>query len=163
VNRRAAAATSRTAIVAGLSLLAVAGCVWLRGAVGVSLVDGGSMRPALQPGDVLVYERHIPVVGPGDVVVFPRHGWPGGVAHRVVEVRPGDLLLTRGDANPVADRDPVPRTQLMGRVFAFVPSGRVAGSVASVMRRWYNRRPIAHKATTERRRSQAAVTGIGLR
>jgi signal peptidase I len=119
--------------------------------VGVSLVDGGSMRPALQQGDVLLYARAAPRVTSGDVVVFARHGWPGGVAHRVVAVGPGDLLLTRGDANPIVDRDPVPRAQLMGRVVAFLPSGRAAAAVASALRRWYTHIPIAHKATTERR------------
>jgi signal peptidase I len=162
-RRRVAKSVVGVTLLAAASLLALAGCVWLRGVVGVSLVDGGSMRPALQPGDVLLYERRVPVVAAGDVVVFSRSGWPGGVAHRVIEVRPGDLLLTRGDANPVADRDPVPRARLVGRVVAFVPSGRAAGSVASVLRRWYTDIPIAHKATTERRLSLSAVTGIGLR
>ena len=93
-------------------------------------------------------------VGEGDIVVFPRTGWPGGVAHRVSRVEPGDLLETKGDANPVADRDPVPIGALAGRVVARVPSGARGSAVARALGRWYTRIPIAQQAMTERRSAQ---------
>lgn len=152
-----------TSIGIAACLLVAAGCLALRGFVGVSIVSGDSMRPALAPGDMLVYRRQAWPVRTGDVVVVERTGWPGGIAHRVVGIDPAGSLLTRGDANPVEDAAPVPRGMVAGRVVIIVPAGRAAGAVASAVRRWYTHVPIAHEATTERRLSPRAVTGIGLR
>jgi signal peptidase I len=111
-------------------LAIVVGALAARSAFAIALVDGSSMRPALEPADVLVMERHPGTVGRGDVVVFKRPGWPGGVAHRVVALLPGGLLATRGDANPVGDRDPVARAALIGRVVGIVRTGVVARDLA---------------------------------
>jgi len=117
-----------------IALVAVIACsVAARAAFGVSVVDGGSMRPALEPADILITERHPRRVAAGDVVVFSRAGWSGGVAHRVTAVLPGGLLTTRGDANPVPDRDPIGSEAIVGRVVARVPSGALARRVASTV------------------------------
>ncbi|HEY1206197.1 MAG: S26 family signal peptidase [Bryobacteraceae bacterium] len=76
-------------------------------------VLGGSMLPALWPGDV-VDIRAVPFAEllPGEIAVFHRDSrvW----AHRVVENN-GAALLTRGDAVP-QDDPPVLPEHLMGRV-----------------------------------------------
>ena len=147
----------RVVVTAAASAAIVAAALAGRAAFGVCVVDGGSMRPALEPADVLVFERHPRAVAAGDVVVFPRAGWPGGVAHRVTLVLPGGLLTTRGDANPVPDREPVRTRSLIGRVVARVPSGAVGASVATALRRWYTHEPIEQQAMTEMRSADEAV------
>ena len=101
------------------------------------------MSPTFEPADILVTQRHPKRVLVGDVVVFPRAGWPGGVAHRVTAVLPKGLLVTRGDDNPIADRDPLASSSITGRVIARVPVGALVRRVASVLRRWYTHPPIA--------------------
>jgi signal peptidase I len=125
----------------GASLLSLTVLVWACSVVGVSVVQGSSMAPSLVPGDLLVFERVARSVSPGDVVVIPRPGWPAGVAHRVVRGSAAGVLQTKGDANPVPDRDPVMQAALLGRVVARVPSGALARAVAVRLRRWYTRVP----------------------
>ncbi len=83
-------------------------------------VLGGSMLPALWPGDVLNIEA-VPFeeLRPGAIAVFERDGrvW----AHRVAGNR-GGTLVTRGDALS-QDDPPVLPEHLMGRV-ASVERGR---------------------------------------
>jgi signal peptidase I len=138
-------------------LVGTAAVIAVRSSFGVCMVDGGSMRPALESADLLVTERHPARVVAGDVVVFPRPGWPGGVAHRVREVVGGGLLATSGDANPVPDREPVAVRALLGRVILRIPTGLLARRVASALPRWYTHEPIAQQATTEMRPMHRAV------
>lgn len=84
------------------------------------------MRPSIQPGDVCV----VLLVGRpprvGDVVLYERSGWPGGVLHRVIEVRwPEATYRLQGDANPTPDRDAVDRARVRGRVVAVARTGRM--------------------------------------
>jgi signal peptidase len=149
--KRAIRPGARVARAAGAGVLSVTVLAWAWSAAGVSVVQGASMAPALMPGDIVVFERVVRTVSAGDIVVFPRPGWPGGVAHRVQSVSPAGHLLTRGDANPAPDRDPVLRGSLYGRVVARAPSGAWARAVARRLRRWYSREPIAQQAMTEMR------------
>ena len=93
----------------------------------VAVVGGGSMRPSIQPGDVLVYEGRSDAE-PGDVVVFRSSGG-SLVAHRVLRVLAHGLLVTRGDANPVPDRRCVEPENVEGVVRCVVPLGRVAHAI----------------------------------
>jgi signal peptidase I len=75
--------------------------------VGGFTVLSGSMRPAFDPGDILI-TRLEPVTGlkVGDVVVIRPPGEKAHVAHRIVAItgnpsRP--ILQTKGDANPAWD------------------------------------------------------------
>ncbi|MFQ5664056.1 MAG: signal peptidase I [Terriglobia bacterium] len=80
-------------------------------------VFGGSMRPWLRPGDILLVRREHPVrVRPGEIVLYARGG--ALFAHRVI--RKGwqagqPLLVTKGDAFPEAD-PAVSSEELLGRV-----------------------------------------------
>lgn len=77
--------------------------------VGVTTVLTGSMRPAIDPGDLVVTRiTQGSAVATGDVVVVTSGNEQ--VAHRVVEIRPLNglnRLTTKGDANPTIDIDPV--------------------------------------------------------
>lgn len=77
--------------------------------IGVTTVLTGSMRPAIDPGDLVVTKRSAAsTVGIGDVIVAQAGAM--AFAHRVVDVRPISGLTrftTRGDANPAIDIDPV--------------------------------------------------------
>ena len=77
---------------------------------GFSPILTGSMEPKAQPGDVFI-TRLVPVttVVPGDIIAVNNQATGVYYSHRVVEVRDinGTLrIITKGDANESADRDP---------------------------------------------------------
>lgn len=96
---------------------------------GVLYVEGGSMKPALHPGDLIVYRRigHGPTRG--DLVVFRHDG--ALVVHRVIHIDECGLLTTRGDANGSTDPEPVDPDDVCGTVLAVLPAGRLAGSLVA--------------------------------
>ena len=80
----------------------------LSGRWGFVPVLTGSMRPAIQPGDlVLVSPEPLAAVRPGQILDFQPPGERGAsVVHRVVSVSQGatgPTIRTRGDANNVVD------------------------------------------------------------
>ncbi|HVT77062.1 MAG TPA: signal peptidase I [Acidimicrobiales bacterium] len=97
-------------------------------AFGWRLVDvlSGSMTPTYPARSVLALEAVNPSrVRAGDVIAFHRGDDPRTlVTHRVVRVQrsAGQLsFVTKGDANDAADRDPVPASELRGRVVFGAP------------------------------------------
>lgn len=100
-----------------ITLLAVAFLPRPFGFTGTTIVTG-SMTPVIQPGDVaLVWplDEYLP----GQVILFPNPAHPEQqVMHRIAEVRADGMLVTKGDANQVADSTPVdPRTVIgVGRI-----------------------------------------------
>ncbi|HVV36253.1 MAG TPA: signal peptidase I [Acidimicrobiales bacterium] len=97
-------------------------------AFGWRLVDvlSGSMTPTYPARSVLALEAVNPSrVRAGDVIAFHRGDDPRTlVTHRVVRVQHsgGQLsFVTKGDANSDADRDPVPASELRGRVVFGAP------------------------------------------
>jgi signal peptidase I len=86
------------------------------------LVTGGSMRPSIQPADVVVYRTGCePEVG--EAVVFETDA--GLVVHRVVRSVGPRSFVTRGDANPVEVREPIDRTAVRGEVRVVLGTGRL--------------------------------------
>lgn len=87
-------------------------------------IRGGSMVPALYPGDLVVVRRGGSASFPGTIVAFDTEAH-GRVVHRVT--RPAGMggIWTRGDANAVADFRPVAARAIRGPVVAVVPLGRV--------------------------------------
>ena len=78
------------------------------GSYRTTTVLSGSMRPTLDPGDVVIA---VPTpsekVRPGDIVTFQLPDGSGNVTHRVVDVDRSDgkiTVTTKGDANEAADR-----------------------------------------------------------
>ena len=77
--------------------------------IGVTTVLTGSMRPAINPGDLVITSMSAASsIGVGDVVVVNSGDVP--IAHRVIDVRVVsglNRLTTKGDANALIDTDPV--------------------------------------------------------
>jgi signal peptidase len=88
-----------------------------------STVAGGSMSPALKLGDMVVVAKVSPdVIREGDIIEF-RQG-EMMVIHRVIEIQETEgskFFITKGDANSIADIDPVSPEQVKGRVMLNVP------------------------------------------
>jgi signal peptidase len=85
-------------------------------------VAGWSMSPTLWPGDVvLVRVGSRPISG--DIVLVQASGHQP-VLHRVVDLMDGGFARTKGDANDVADLEPVAPGEIRGRAVAVVPLGR---------------------------------------
>ena len=82
-----------------------------------AVVVTGSMSPAIEPGDLVVCRRSTDYAV-GDVITF--HSGASLVTHRIVGSTP-DSYITQGDANYVADADPVPRGAIVGKVVFTVP------------------------------------------
>ena len=82
-----------------------------------AVVVTGSMSPAIEPGDLVVCRRSADYAV-GDVITF-RSG-ASLVTHRIVGDT-SDGFTTQGDANNVADADPVPRGAIVGKVVFTVP------------------------------------------
>ncbi len=114
-----------------------AGVLWLVVALthGVAIVGGGSMRPVLHSGDIVVYRRGAQNVAVGDLVVFTHPGWSGGVVHRVVSIARNGSLVTRGDANATEDSEPVSRDRVKGVAMAVVPTGKAVDLVTAASKR----------------------------
>lgn len=93
-------------IVSCLALLA-GGVAIASGAVHLTPVLSGSMRPGLQPGDVVITKR-VPTsaIRVGDVIVFHPPGSAELKVHRIATLERTDsgiAFTTKGDANNVAD------------------------------------------------------------
>ncbi|MFJ5111569.1 S26 family signal peptidase [Streptomyces sp. NPDC088551] len=88
------------------------------------VVQSGSMRPALAPGDVVLYQPpqrdRTPAVG--QIVLAQDPTRPSRLlTHRVHQVLPNGDLITKGDANSTADSTPVRPTALQGVARLRVP------------------------------------------
>lgn len=95
----------------------------------------GSMRPNIQPGDV-VMDRPMKVsdADVGDVVTFSDPSRNGAlVTHRIRSITRGPLqtdVETRGDANNVSERWSIKTTDKVGRVVYVIPKvGHVANRI----------------------------------
>jgi nickel-type superoxide dismutase maturation protease len=118
----------RSSLLAAGALALAAGAAVLVRAVGRVEVAGGSMRPALEPGDRLLLVRRRSY-RPGAVVAVadPRDGRL--LVKRVAAVEPDGRLLVTGD-DPEASTDsrtfgPVPRSLVRGQaVHRYAPRSR---------------------------------------
>ena len=95
-------------------------------------VAGGSMRPTLQPGDLVVLRGVDPkALRKGDIVAVhvPKdaqstYSLPGNVVHRIVKIgrdANGLVFTTKGDANSGADVFQTPASQVIGKEVLAVP------------------------------------------
>lgn len=94
-------------------------------------VDGGSMAPTYERGDLVVVDpARVETVAVGDVVTVRR---PSGVlyTHRVEGVDADGQITTRGDANPVADIPAVKAGDILGVVTAHIARPWAAVIVAA--------------------------------
>jgi signal peptidase I len=91
-----------------------------------SVARGASMLPAVFPGDTLeIHRRHFGQIRTGDVVLATNQGHL--CTHRVAreEIRCGRrVFITRGDAVPREDEQPISEDEFLGRVEFVVRRGR---------------------------------------
>ncbi len=88
-----------------------------------SVVQTGSMRPLLQPGDVVV-ARPVPVsrLRPGQVLLVSDPDQQHRLRlHRLVRFAADGSLVLRGDANPADDSSPVPVAAVHGVAVLRIP------------------------------------------
>lgn len=97
----------------------------------------GSMRPVLEPGDMIIVKAVVPEeVRVGDIATY-RIDRSKFVTHRVIEVFSSNgekYFRTKGDANNVADDNLVSRDQLVGKMALRIPYG---GYVANFLKTPY--------------------------
>ena len=114
-------ATSALALL-GLGLLA--GLLFIRlDSLRLEPVLSGSMRPGIQPGDLAVVQPvRISKLRVGEVVAYLPPGRATPVVHRIVSID-AHGMVTKGDANPVADPWGRVRTQQtsVDRLVAVLP------------------------------------------
>lgn len=97
-----------------------------------SVLMSGSMSPALEAGDVVLFEELDPAeVGIGNVILFETPGRPDVLtAHRVTAVDAlARLITTQGDANRDVDSSQVPFDSVKG-------SGRIAVPLIGLPTMW---------------------------
>lgn len=88
-----------------------------------TVVQTGSMRPLLHPGDVVV-ARPVPAsrLRPGQVLLVSDPDQPDRLRlHRLVRFTAEGSLILRGDANPVEDSSPVPAAAVHGVAVLRIP------------------------------------------
>lgn len=79
----------------------------------------GSMRPEINPGDVIIVKKiNIEDVNSGDIITFNKDSEV--ITHRAIEAKDNGIV-TKGDNNNVLDSGQVTSTSLIGRVILIVP------------------------------------------
>lgn len=93
---------------------------------GMAVVLTGSMEPTLSANDLILVaeQEHYEV---DDIAVYQSGSIL--VVHRITEVAEG-TLITKGDANPVAD-EPVDITAVKGKVVGVIPA---AGAIVKILK-----------------------------
>lgn len=96
------------------------------GLIVLGVVEGSSMEPLLQTGDVVIIitTRHGMSIDLGDIIVFTRADGRGLVIHRVIKiVNAGNstYYITKGDNNMLPDYQEfegpgIPRERVLGKV-----------------------------------------------
>ncbi len=84
-------------------------------------VAGGSMEPALYPGDIVLVRRGA-AAREGRMVLVREPGRTA-VLHRVVRASGGGRWVLRGDANPIEDLNAVDDRFIAGAVDRVLPAG----------------------------------------
>ena len=105
-------------------VLLLLGSLWPR-ALGydVRIVESGSMEPAISVGAV-VLTRPEASYQVGDVVTYQRRTDQSATTHRLIQeiqVDAETAFLTQGDANNVADVEPVRSVEIAGKVWLDIP------------------------------------------
>lgn len=126
-------------------ILAIAACLGLTvprfAGIEQYVVISGSMEPAIPVGSMVYSGQTDPsTLEAGDIIVFgSTEGESAPITHRVVENRLAEgEVVTKGDANPENDLNPVPYSSILGKVqlhipmlgFIAAPLGSLAGKIA---------------------------------
>jgi signal peptidase len=88
-----------------------------------TIVASGSMRPTLDVGDIAVVIPADPSkIQLGDVIQYSQKGEM--TLHRVFDIQQTEgsrLFITKGDANPIPDSDPILPAQIRGKLILTIP------------------------------------------
>ena len=116
-------------------------------------VDGISMRPTLEGGDLVVIQN-VPVgdIHVGDIIVYNGLCSTTGlsVVHRVIQITSGGGLVTKGDNNPEPDQfqgeiatGPITQQCLEGKVVFVIPYVELLAYYVDVynLPQWFNYLP----------------------
>jgi len=110
-------------VIALIDLIAVWSSTGLLGFT-PSIIASGSMRPALDVGDIAVTVPTSPNnIKVGDVIQYWRQGEPAPIIHRVIETYKSGgttYIITKGDANNAPD-DPITAPQTVGKLVITIP------------------------------------------
>ncbi|MDI3498668.1 signal peptidase I [Archaeoglobus sp.] len=103
-----------------------------------SVVGSGSMRPAIEVGDVVIVKKvSADEIRVGDVIQYYAEHYT--VTHRVVDImQRGEqkIFITKGDANDVVD-DPVSADRVVGKVVFVIPRiGLVTLMLRDLLKMW---------------------------
>lgn len=98
--------------------------------IGVYEVATGSMSPGIPPGSI-VYTYSSSQLDEGDVIAY-NYG-DTVILHRVLDIRSDGDIITKGDANPEPDPEPVGRLDIIGTAVFVIP-GSDAGTVYHLAR-----------------------------
>ncbi len=91
----------------------------LLGIVTLAVVEGRSMEPTLQTGDLVLVVKVSPEdIHVGDIIVYKK---PSGtfIIHRVIKIKRVDdqfYYITQGDNNPIPDGPGIPYKDVIGKV-----------------------------------------------
>ncbi len=100
------------------------------------VVVSGSMEPAVPVGSMVYSAQTEPsTLQEGDIIIFSNaNGDSTPITHRVVENRIAEgELITKGDANPQNDQDPVLYSNVKGKMVLHIPMlGYLAAPVATL-------------------------------
>ena len=91
------------------------------GGIRMLTVLSGSMRPALEPGDIIIIKDNTNIVE-GDIITFKSNNLI--ITHRVVDVTSGKggfVYKTKGDNNNVADKILIEREDIQGEYLFRIP------------------------------------------
>jgi signal peptidase I len=80
------------------------------------VIQSGSMQPRIKVGDIVIASpNHDPKILLGHVTVFHDPDFPDRMkTHRVIKINKDGRLVTKGDANPTADSQPVRLDRVVG-------------------------------------------------
>lgn len=103
-----------------------------------SVVGSGSMRPAIEVGDVVIVKKVSPdEIRVGDVIQYWESHYT--VTHRVVDVQHNGnqkIFITKGDANDVVD-EPVTDDRVVGKVVFVIPKiGLISLMLRDLLKMW---------------------------
>ena len=88
-------------------------------------VSTGSMEPKIKVASlVLIAKTDVAKLNKGDIINFLPAGSAVSITHRIADIKTVDnqiSFITKGDANNIADIDPVPAQNVLGKVVLSIP------------------------------------------